>query len=192
MNNTTTIFQRANNQCELCSNHESLEEFKPNSDSNILICSNCNQQINNPEKLDPNHFRCLSKAMWSEFPAVQALSWKILSFLQDQTWAANLIEQLYLDEQTELIASQLEVLTLKESSEALPKDSNGTNLNEGDSVTLIKDLVVKGAGFTAKRGTLVKNIKLTNNPLHIEGKVNGSQVVLVASFLKRLHNTRVI
>ena len=42
-----------------------------------------------------------------------------------------------------------------------------------------------GAGFTAKRGTLVKGIRLTNNPLHIEGKVNGVQIVLVAAYLKK-------
>lgn len=65
------------------------------------------------------------------------------------------------------------------------KDSNGTILNEGDDVTLIKDLDVKGAGFTAKRGTMVKNIHLTDNPLHIEGKVNGTQIVLVAAYLKK-------
>ena len=64
-------------------------------------------------------------------------------------------------------------------------DSNGAVLVEGDSVTLIKDLDVKGAGFTAKRGTLVKGIRLTNNPLHIEGKVNGMQIVLVAAYLKK-------
>ncbi|MNH11503.1 hypothetical protein D3C79_710190 [compost metagenome] len=64
-------------------------------------------------------------------------------------------------------------------------DSNGAVLQEGDSVTLIKDLDVKGGGFTAKRGTLVKGIRLTNNPLHIEGKVNGVQIVLVAAYLKK-------
>ncbi|MGL5800184.1 MAG: PhnA domain-containing protein, partial [Plesiomonas sp.] len=56
---------------------------------------------------------------------------------------------------------------------------------DGDSVTLIKDLVVKGANFTAKRGTMVKNITLTSNPEHIEGRVNGVHIVLVAAFLKK-------
>jgi len=51
---------------------------------------------------------------------------------------------------------------------------------------LIKDLDVKGAGFTAKRGTVVKNITLTDNPLHIEGRVNGVRIVLVADFLKKV------
>jgi protein PhnA len=58
-------------------------------------------------------------------------------------------------------------------------------LLEGDNVTIIKDLEVKGAGFTAKRGTMVRGIHLTDNPLHIEGKVNGTQIVLVAAYLKK-------
>jgi len=65
------------------------------------------------------------------------------------------------------------------------KDSNGTTLVAGDSVTLIKDLDVKGAGFTAKRGTVVKNISLTDKPEHIEGRVNGTRIVLLTKFLKK-------
>ena len=66
------------------------------------------------------------------------------------------------------------------------KDSNGTALNEGDSVTLIKDLKVKGANVTLKRGTMIKNIRLTNDPEEIEcnaEKVKG--LVLKTCFLKR-------
>ena len=48
------------------------------------------------------------------------------------------------------------------------KDSNGTELKDGDSVTLIKDLKVKGSSVTLKRGTLVKNIRLTGNEEEIE------------------------
>ncbi len=58
-------------------------------------------------------------------------------------------------------------------------------VSNGDNVTLIKDLKVKGTSVTLKRGTLVKGIRLTNNPLHIEGKVNGVQIVLVAAYLKK-------
>ena len=65
------------------------------------------------------------------------------------------------------------------------KDSNGATLSAGDTVTLIKDLVVKGANFTAKRGTTVKNISLSDNPEHIEGKVNGTRIVLLTQFLKK-------
>lgn len=66
------------------------------------------------------------------------------------------------------------------------KDSNGTPLSDGDSVTLIKDLKVKGANTTLKRGTLVKNIRLTDDPAEVE--CNTKQVkglVLRTEFLKK-------
>lgn len=66
------------------------------------------------------------------------------------------------------------------------KDSNGTELSEGDSVTLIKDLPVKGTSVTLKRGTRIKNIRLTDNAEEIEcnaEKVKG--LVLKTCFLKK-------
>lgn len=65
-------------------------------------------------------------------------------------------------------------------------DSNGTVLADGDAVTLIKDLKVKGTSVTLKRGTLVKNIRLTDDPDEIEcnaEKVKG--LVLRTEFLKK-------
>ncbi|HWY38893.1 MAG TPA: alkylphosphonate utilization protein, partial [Bacteroidia bacterium] len=65
------------------------------------------------------------------------------------------------------------------------RDSNGNILSEGDSVTLIKDLKVKGSSGVLKRGTLVKSITLTNNPEEIEGRVNREEMVLKTCFLKK-------
>ena len=65
------------------------------------------------------------------------------------------------------------------------KDSNGTLLAEGDSVTLIKDLKVKGSSLTLKRGTMVKNIRLTNSAGEVEGRAGGSTMVLKTEFLKK-------
>lgn len=66
------------------------------------------------------------------------------------------------------------------------KDSNGNILNEGDSVTLIKDLKVKGSSITLKRGTMVKNIHLTNDPEEIECRVEKVKgLVLRTCFLKK-------
>jgi protein PhnA len=66
------------------------------------------------------------------------------------------------------------------------KDSNGNILKDGDSVTLIKDLKVRGTSETLKRGTMIKNIRLTGDPEEIEGrtdKVKG--LVLKTCFLKK-------
>jgi protein PhnA len=65
------------------------------------------------------------------------------------------------------------------------RDSNGTILNEGDSVTVIKDLKVKGSSITLKRGKMVKNIRLTNSPEEIDCRVDGSNLVLKTCFLKK-------
>ncbi|MGC1242703.1 MAG: alkylphosphonate utilization protein [Chryseosolibacter sp.] len=58
-------------------------------------------------------------------------------------------------------------------------------LNEGDSVTLTKDLKVKGSSLTLKRGKVVKNIKLTSHEDEIEGRVDGSHIVLKTIYLKK-------
>ena len=65
------------------------------------------------------------------------------------------------------------------------KDSNGTLLNDGDTVTLIKDLKVKGSSLVLKRGTVVKKIKLTEDASEIDCRINGSSIVLRTEFLKK-------
>ncbi|EAK0147727.1 PhnA domain-containing protein [Campylobacter coli] len=68
----------------------------------------------------------------------------------------------------------------------MPKDANGTELNAGDSVSVIKDLKVKGASTTLKRGTTIKNIKLTSKENEIEAKVGEPHLLIEvgASLLK--------
>ncbi|MFA6179300.1 MAG: alkylphosphonate utilization protein [Candidatus Methylopumilus sp.] len=66
------------------------------------------------------------------------------------------------------------------------RDSNGTELNDGDSVLVIKDLKVKGTSVTLKRGTVIKNIRLTEDEEEVEcnaDKVKG--LVLKTCFLKK-------
>jgi protein PhnA len=66
------------------------------------------------------------------------------------------------------------------------KDSNGNVLSDGDTVTLIKDLKVKGSSLNLKRGTVVKKIRLTDEPDEVDCKINGSSIVLRTEFLKKL------
>lgn len=66
------------------------------------------------------------------------------------------------------------------------KDSNGNILNAGDSVTVIKDLKVRGSSSVIKRGTVVKNIRLTDDENEIEGKVEKTVMVLKTEFLKKM------
>ena len=65
------------------------------------------------------------------------------------------------------------------------KDANGNILNDGDSVTLTKDLKLKGTSTTLKRGTMVKNIKLTEDPAEIDCRVNKMGIILKTEFVKK-------
>ena len=69
----------------------------------------------------------------------------------------------------------------------ITKDSNANELNDGDTVCTIKDLKVKGAGKTLKRGTVIKNIRLTNNPEEIDCRTKEIKgLVLKSCFVKKM------
>lgn len=150
-----------------------------------MTCSTCLSQLDDHHNMDANHWRCLNDSMWSPVPAVQVIAWRQLKNLisSGEIWAQDLLDMLYLEEETLKWAES----TSKEGSEyeAPTLDCNGTSLQAGDSVTIIKDLNVKGANFTAKRGTAVRSISLTNNPEQIEGRVNGQRIVLLSCYLKK-------
>jgi protein PhnA len=189
MNTEQTLLARSDSNCELCSSESNLSVYglPPNSDNSaeqsVIVCDTCLDQIEHPENIDANHWRCLNDSMWTPIPAVQVIAWRQLKHLSGQVWAQDLLELLYLDDETQIWAAAAKTAEAEAESSAI--DSNGTVLNAGDSVTLIKDLDVKGAGFTAKRGTVVKSIVLTDNPEHIEGRVNGTPIVLLTKFLKK-------
>jgi protein PhnA len=65
------------------------------------------------------------------------------------------------------------------------KDSNGNILNDGDTVTLVKDLKVKGSSLNLKRGTTIKNIRLTVDEGEIECRQGKATIVLKTCFLKK-------
>src|SRR5690606_5568868 len=142
-------------------------------DENILVCSTCEAQLTKSQEMDSNHWRCLNESMWSEVPAVQVAAWRMLHRLKSENWAQDLLDMLYLDEET-LTWAKSTGEDREKIAEAKHVDSNGVVLESGDTIVLIKDLDVKGANFTAKRGTAVRNIKLVkDNVEQIEGKING-------------------
>ena len=186
-----TLHARSESRCELCAATEGLGVFEvlpaPNggADECVLICEMCREQIENPEKVDANHWRCLNDSMWSQIPAVQVMAWRMLTRLSVEGWPQDLLDMLYLNEET-LAWAQATGEGKSEEDAVKHVDSNGAVLEAGDTVTLIKDLNVKGAGFTAKRGTAVRGILLVaDNPEHIEGRVNGQQIVILTKFVKK-------
>lgn len=69
----------------------------------------------------------------------------------------------------------------------MAKDSNGVALEAGDSVSVIKDLKIKGTSHTLKRGSVVKNIKLTSKETEIQARVDKLGVIILKTeFLKKI------
>jgi len=189
MSTEANLLTRSGSKCELCTASETLSvyEIPPSSngeeDQCILICETCRQQIEDLNKIESDHWRCLNDSMWSQVPAVQVMAWRMLTRLNTESWAQGLLEMLYLDDELLQWAQALD-----EGGDATASrhvDSNGTVLSAGDTVTLTKDLTVKGANFTAKRGTAVRGISLvSDNPDHLEGRINGQQIVILTKFVK--------
>ena len=113
----------------------------------------------------------------------------MLTRLRAEGWPQDLLDMLYLDENTLAWAQATDAEKPGEDESehsGQHKDSNGVVLEAGDTVIIIKDLNVKGTSFTAKRGTAVRGISLVaDNPEHIEGRVNGQQIVILTKFVKK-------
>lgn len=179
---------RSNNQCELCGNGDTtlvvypLEPAKSGTDGAVYICESYRDQIIGDKDINPNDWRCLNDSIWSAVPAVQVLSYRMLHHLKEEGWTQDLLDMMYLDEDTLEWAKA----GLPDENAVVHKDSNGAILEAGDTVTLIKDLNVKGANFTAKRGTAVRRISLVaDNAEHIEGKVEGQRIVILTQYVKK-------
>jgi len=190
MSTEDDLITRSGAKCELCGATEALAAsgVAPRSgddaETAILACATCRDQIAGSAALDAEHWRGLADSMWTPVAAVQVSAWRMLKRLEAETWAQDLLDQLYLDEET-LAWAESGAAAAAEAG-VIHLDSNGAVLAAGDTVTLIKDLKVKGANFTAKRGTAVRGISLVHdNPLQIEGRVEGQQIVILTEFVKK-------
>ena len=184
----TFLQERSGNQCELTRVTENLAIYEVNPDAssnpdrNVYITQKCINQIEKKEELDASFWESfLLSSMWSEVPAVQVVAYRLLQRMNNEAWAADALDMLYLDEDTLEWAK-----AVKDDAAELHKDVNGNILVAGDTVTLIKDLDVKGSSLNAKIGTAVRNIRLVHdNHEQIEGKVDGQTIVILTKFVKK-------
>jgi protein PhnA len=188
MNTEQALMQRSDSRCELCASIEQLVVFavSPYDDADhsqcVMTCVQCRDQLAAGSELDPKRWHSLNDTVWSPIPAVQVLSYRLLKRLAAESWAQDLLDMVYLDEETQTWADAIDT-PVDDDDPTL--DSNGSQLFAGDTVVLVKDLDVKGASFIAKRGTAVRGISLTNNPEHIEGRVNGTRIVIISAYVKK-------
>lgn len=187
--------ERSDGKCELCEGRGPFAGLELSSgapsgitdaERSIVTCRTCYQQITEQAEVDPYHWRKLTETMWTQVPAVQVAAWRMLDRLRAEGWAQDALDQLYLDEQTQEWAEAGREAAASEEEPPTHFDQNGVALAAGDTVMLVKDLNVKGTSFTAKRGTMVRGISLVlDNPKHIEGRVNGQEIVILTEFVKR-------
>ncbi len=174
---------RSNGVCELCGSSEDLSvlavpQGEESDDGSVYVCVTCKSQIDSGE-LDETHFNCLNDSMWSETPAVKVMSAILLNKLGRQ----DLLEMMYFEEAEQ---AWLDKALNADANKMVYRDANGVELKAGDSIVILKDLEVKGAGFTAKRGTTVTRISLpADMDDHIEGRVNGTKIYLKTEFIKK-------
>ncbi len=186
--------ERSGNKCELCSIDQNLQTYDvpPVADNiagnTILVCGKCLAQIEKQEELDNNHWQCLTESMWSEVPAVQVVAWRMLNRLKQESWAAENLDMLYLDDEM-LQWAKATGDHENDASVDLHKDSMGNQLKNGDTVVLTKSLDVKGSTVNARLGTVVKNIRLVpDNTEQIEGKIEGQTIVILTKYLRKQNN----
>ena len=192
MNLEKDLQERSQHSCELCKATEALTMYtlqpstKINLTDSIYACQTCVSQIEDSSLINPNHWRCLNDSMWSEFLPVQIMSWRMLNRVLSAGWSQDLLDMMYLDEESLERAKALGD-GVEEATKLIHKDVNGVVLEAGDSVVLIKDLKVKGTSMVAKQGKAVRRISLDpENETYIEGKIDGKHIVLITQYVKKL------
>jgi protein PhnA len=181
------LHDRSLSKCEISGSDENLTVYTiaPKTEESlencILITQNLKNQIENPETTNPEDWRGLNDSMWSEHLPVQIVSWRMLARLKKH----DLLDMMYLDDEA-LDWAKATGEGDDDEGKIVHKDSNGNILKDGDSVVLIKDLDVKGANFTAKRGAAVHNIKLVWDDANlIEGRVENQSIYILTQYVKK-------
>ena len=178
---------RSGSKCEISGLEEDLVVYtvppktEESLENSLIITQNLKNQIENPETTNPEDWRGLNESMWSEHLPVQIVCWRMLARLKNH----DLLEMMYLEEDA-LEWAKATGEGDDEDGKIIHKDSNGNILKDGDSVVLIKDLDVKGANFTAKRGAAVHNIKLVWDDANlIEGRVESQTIYILTQYVKK-------
>jgi len=181
---------RSGDKCELSGQGGELVAYTVGPDhysgNELVLVKNLADQLNGEIALVAEDWRFLPDVMWSENPAIQVLAWRVLNHLKNESWAADALDILYLDDEH---LEWAKATALEGSSGAAVeqhKDAYGHVLQHGDSVVLTKTLDVKGSSISAKLGTVVKNIRLVeDNPEQIEGRVEGQLIVILTKYLRK-------
>ena len=186
-----SLAARSGNRCELCTSEVNLSVYvlppsgDGTSDDSIHTCEVCIAQLNKQAPLNESHWNCLLTSMWSEHVPVKVVAWRMLQRMRNETWAADALDMLYLDDE-QLAWARATGDHENDSTVEFHVDSNGQRLSDGDTIVLVKTLDVKGTSFSARAGTVVKNIRLiADNVEQVEGKIENQQIVILTKYVRK-------
>lgn len=191
MNTEDLIKNRSEGKCELCGAAGEIKLYtvqpagytEPH--NTILICSRCQAQAERKEPLDSGYWQFLSGTLWSEIPAVQVITWRMLHRLKKESWAMDALDMMFLDDET-LAWAKASGDHENDAEDEFHRDCNGALLQDGDTVVLVKSLDVKGSTLNAKLGTVVRNIRLVpDNTGQIEGRIEGQLIVILTKYVRK-------
>jgi protein PhnA len=181
---SSILIERCEGACELCSTGKASIAYAVSPESNdrieneVALCETCFSLLS--DKNSSQHWQCLAGSIWNAEPSVQALSYRILYTNKGQEWADDLLNSIEPDEKIMNWA-----LSVFQEAD-VHKDSNGTTLNNGDTIVLTQNMNVKGASFTAPKGTVVRKIRLVpGNTEQIEGKINDQTIVILTKYVRK-------
>lgn len=176
--------ERSQGICELCAAENATVAYAVSPKNNdaieneVALCNTCMSALDNKDAA--LHWQCLAGSIWNTEHSVQALSYRILYANKDKEWANEIINSVELDEA--VINWALSAYQVKE----VHRDSNGNNLNNGDTIVLTQGLNVKGASFMAPKGTIVRKIRLVpDNTEQVEGKINEQTIVILTKYVRK-------
>lgn len=110
------LVRRCGSQCELCAGSGlalSIYEVppvpnEPDYDRCVMLCDNCQEQVESPKRRDNNHWRCLNGSIWSEVPLVKSLAVVMLTRVAEQEdWAKDMLDMVYLDADEQALVDQI-------------------------------------------------------------------------------------
>ncbi|SEN98058.1 phosphonoacetate hydrolase [Niastella yeongjuensis] len=186
MNSSITgkLQERSQGSCELCTVEPAAVAYAVNPKNNdaieneVALCNTCLAALD--QQNADSHWQCLSGSIWNNEPSVQALSYRIMYSYKEKEWANEIMSSVELDEA--VVNWALYPFQTKEAH----KDSNGTELVNGDTVVLTQNLNVRGTNFTAPKGTIVRKIRLVpDNTEQIEGKINEQTIVILTKYVRK-------
>lgn len=184
MSLSVALTERSAGMCELCGSEACNYSYfvthgkKEGIDAEVAICATCKGHLE--AEAGGDHWQCLAGSIWSEVPAVQVLTYRLLHQREALPWAQEIIQSVELEE------SVMDWALKAFEKEEVHADSYGVALENGDTVVLTENLNVKGTSFSAPKGTIVRKIRLVpGNIDQIEGKINDQTIVILTKYVKK-------